>query len=243
MNSHRSTEWSRAPIQFPSPSLNPTSAVGSGTARTFLPQAGMLLVLIGLSLGCRSPYYADRGAAMGGLTGAGVGAAVGHASGNTAAGAAIGTAVGALSGALVGHGLDEVRAENEALIEQRLADQRAGTTTASDVVSMTRAGLSDEVIANHIHSQGLAQPMTAGQLISLKQNGVSDGVLRAMQEASATPAAVGVPATTPVVVQQHYIEQPVAVWGPPCPYPVWGPHPRHVHRGRPGVSWGINVRH
>jgi hypothetical protein len=60
-----------------------------------------LFIVIAL-VGCRSPYYADRGAAAGGLAGAGVGALVGNAVGSTVAGTAIGAGVGALTGVPLG---------------------------------------------------------------------------------------------------------------------------------------------
>lgn len=207
-------------------------------------QARLLVCLLVLCTSCQSPYYADRGAAVGGLTGAGVGAAIGHASGNTGAGALIGSAVGALSGVAVGSSIDRSQAENRAYVDQRLAERQAGAATINDAISMTRAGLSDEVIANHFRTQGIAQPATTQDLIALKQYGVSDTVIRTVQEMGAVPPPM---AASPVVVQERYIEQPVAVvpmWGPRYVDP-WcvPPPPRYAHRGHPGISWGVSVRH
>src|SRR5207247_11113009 len=99
------------PVRFPRISVRPMSR-----SSFFLP----LLVAIATSQGCRSPYYADRGALFGGLTGAGVGALVGDAAGNTGAGAAIGTAVGALAGAAVGDTIDADLARSRAEVEARM---------------------------------------------------------------------------------------------------------------------------
>jgi hypothetical protein len=187
--------------------------------------------------GCRSPYYADQGAALGGLTGAGVGAAIGNAHGNTAGGAVLGSAVGALTGALVGTGMDEVRAENRAMIDQRMAQQTAGATSIQDVVSMTRAGLSDDVIANHVRTRGVARPPVTGDLIAMKNAGVSDSVIRAMQEMSAVPVP---PAAVPVVVEERYVAPPPPIWGPSYVHYGWYGPPRYVHRHRPGVRWGVS---
>jgi hypothetical protein len=189
---------------------------------------------------------------LGGLTGAGVGAAVGNATGDTAAGALIGTAVGALGGAAIGGGLDRVRADNVAYTEQRLHQQHATqAATIQDAVVMSQAGLSDDVIMNHLRSRGLTSPPSARDLITLKNAGVSDNVLRVMQEVASSPVGIGQVAPAvfapPVVVQETYVAEPipvpVPVWGPRCRYPDWHPPHRYSHRHRPGVSWGVEVRH
>ena len=204
----------------------------------------MLAATLVFAASCQSPYYADRGAAVGGLTGAGVGAAIGHASGNTGAGALIGSAVGALGGVAVGSSIDRAQAENRAYIDQRLAEQQASAATIPDAISMTRAGLSDEVIENHFRTKGLAQPATTQDLIAMKQYGVSDSVIRAVQEMGAVPPPQ--PIGSPVVVEEHYIERPVPVvpvWGPRYADPWCVPPPRYARRGHPGVSWGVSVSH
>jgi outer membrane lipoprotein SlyB len=212
-------------------------------ARSFV-----VLLLATTTLGCQSPHYADRGAAVGGLTGAGVGAAIGNAHGDTAAGALIGTAVGALTGAAVGGGMDRAQAENRAYVEQRLADQRGQAATIQDAVVMSQAGLSDEVIISHLRGRGLQSLPTAGDLVALKNAGVSNNVLRAMQDLGSSgpvvPAAAFVPAAPPVVVQETFVQPiPVPVWGPRHCYPAWHPPHRHARRPPPGVSWGIEVHH
>ena len=83
------------------------------------------------SAGCRSPYYADRGALFGGLTGAGVGALVGEANGNAGAGAVIGSAIGAVTGAAVGEGIDADLARSRAEIEARMGRQMQGAVTVA----------------------------------------------------------------------------------------------------------------
>ena len=205
----------------------------------FLPACYLLAVCVLGSLGCASPYRSDQGALVGGLTGAGLGALVGNAVGSTGAGAAIGAGVGALSGAAVGGALDDIEAQNRAEIEARLGRPAPGAVTTDDVIAMSRAGVSEEIIANHVRSHGLARPLQAADLIFLQQQGVSPGVVAAMQAP---------PAVQPVVYQQA---QPVLVAAPP---PYWGPppcyyrphyhHHHHRHRHRPGgVSWGVSVSH
>ena len=64
-----------------------------------------------LLAGCRSPFYANQGAALGGVTGAGVGAAFADAvDGEPLAGAAIGGVLGALTGNAIGGETDARRA-------------------------------------------------------------------------------------------------------------------------------------
>src|SRR3990170_6270816 len=115
--------------------------------------------------GCQSPYYADRGAAAGGLAGAGVGALVGNAVGNTATGALVGAGVGALTGGAVGGALDDISAQNRAAIAAQMGRQvMAGAATPEEVVSMTRAGVDPRLISNYVSTSGMAPPPRAPDL-------------------------------------------------------------------------------
>jgi len=186
--------------------------------------------------GCCSPYHADRGALGGGLLGAGIGALVGDAAGNAAAGTAIGAGMGALTGAAIGAEMDESEARNRAMIEQRLGRQvAAGAVTTNDVVAMTKAGVDEPLIINHIRSHGVAAPLGAGELISLKQQGVSPAVIETMQTTPPPqPTVVQEVSPPPVIVQEYHYGHPW--WGPP-PYRYY----HHPYRCRPGVSWGVAV--
>jgi hypothetical protein len=193
-----------------------------------------------LGAGCRSMDYTDRGALFGGLTGAGVGALVGDASGNAGAGAVIGSALGAVTGAVVGDGIDADLARSRAEIEARMGRQMQGAVTPQDVIAMTQAGLSDDVIATHIRANGVAQPLAVNDLIGLRNMGVRDTVINAMQQ---TPPRVGqpvaaYPAYPPggVIVEHHY-----GPWYSPPPPPAFYFH-HHRHRPR-GVHWGVAFGH
>jgi Glycine zipper len=166
--------------------------------------------------GCASPYHTDQGALFGGVTGAGVGALVGDSLHHPLAGAAIGAGVGALTGAAVGNGMDQVEARNRAEIAARMGTAPGpGAATPNDVVAMTRAGVPEEVIINHIRYHGMAAPLQAGDLIVLQQQGVSGRVVQTMQAPPQVPGQ-------PVMVQQP---GPVLVGGyPPPPY-YYGPPP------------------
>jgi hypothetical protein len=207
------------------------------------------LLLFALA-GCRSPYYADQGALLGGLGGAGVGAIVGNAVGNTGAGALIGAGAGAVGGALVGNALDDVEARNRAQIAHQMAAMNmqapVGAVTANDAVQMTRAGVAPDLIVNHIRANGVAGPLQSGDIIALSQQGVHPDVIAAMQNPprAATAVAVGPPAVVapapvyvagppPVIVEEHYYARPH----------YFHHHHHHRHRHPHGVSWGFSVAH
>ncbi len=205
------------------------------------PRLLLALVLASLPLlaGCYSPYHADRGALLGGLGGAGVGALVGHATGNTGAGTAIGAGVGALSGALIGNSMDEMEARNRAMIEQHLQQRLpAGAVTLDDVIAMTRAGVAEELIMNHVRANGMARPLQSSDLILLQQQGVSPNVIRVMQEppqVAAQPVVVPGPPPRPVIVEEYYYD------------PYWYPRPWHYpyyrYHGGPRVGVGFSIHH
>jgi hypothetical protein len=185
---------------------------------------GPIGVLLAFSLaGCASPYHSDQGALFGGLLGAGTGAVVGHALGSTAGGALVGAGVGALGGAAIGAGMDETEARNRAMIEQQLGRQvAAGAVTIPDVVNMTRARVTEEVIMTHLNYHGLAAPLQANDIIYLRQQGVSDRVIQAMQ------------ATAVATVQPQPVAAVPVYAAPPPPGIIieerWGPPYRHYRR-------------
>ena len=139
------------------------------------------------------------------------GAVIGGATGHPGAGAAIGAGVGALTGAAIGHGQDEIEARNRAMIAQQLGRQvNAGAVTPNDVIAMTRAGVNEELIVNHIRAHGMAAPLQAADLINLQQQGISPRVIATMQacppQPPPQPVVVAQPAPPPVVVEYG--------WGP-----------------------------
>lgn len=170
--------------------------------------------------GCQSPYHSDQGAALGGLLGAGTGAIVGGATGHPVAGAAIGAGVGAISGAAIGNGMDEVEAKNRAMIAQQLGRQvAAGAVTPGDVIAMTKAGVNEELIVNHVRAHGMAAPLQPADLIQLQQEGVGTQVIAQMQASPPRPAQavlVEQPGPPPVIVEAY----PAPYWGPHC-YHHW----------------------
>ena len=125
----------------------------------------------------------------------------------------------------------------------------AGATTLADAVEMTRAGLSDSIIIQHIRSHGVVSSLNANDLIALKQQGVSDGVIAAMQsfddtsyvaqanyEVPFSEPAVQLPATRVVVRERVYPRRP----HPPAGYYHRVPYRRNCG---PGFHWGFSYRH
>jgi hypothetical protein len=197
--------------------------------------ATFLFAPITLAIGCQSPYYADRGAAAGGLLGAGAGALIGSQTGDPLAGAAIGAGLGALGGGVFGSQMDEAAARNRAEIAAHMGRQvAAGAATPDEVVAMTKAGVDPRMIASYVQTSGIARPLAANDIIYLSQQGVATEVIQAMQAPPAAPATVvaGPPVGPPVVVQEHYYGPPV-VYGPP--------HYYHHHHCGPRVGWGVSV--
>ena len=198
---------------------------------------GLLVTVISTASGCMSPYAADRGALLGGATGAGAGALIGSATGHTLAGTLIGGGLGAVTGGAIGQGFDEMEAKNRALIEAQLGQQvKQGAVTIDDVVSMTKAGVNEDLIATHVRNNGMVAPLTAQDLVVLQQQNVTPRVVAAMQ-APPPQQAQRVATPVPVYVDPYYYPPPPPVywgpyWGPPC-YRPCGP--------RPGVSWGVTV--
>jgi len=198
----------------------------------------MIGVLLMLTSGCQSPHYADQGAAFGAVTGGLAGAAIGEHNNNPLAGAAIGTAVGAMTGATVGAAIDQDVARSQAEIERRMGRRLQGAVTVSDVISMTEAGLSDAVIATHIRANGVAEPPTAEDLVTLSNAGVAEQTILTLQQAQVPgldlrPVPVG-----PIIVEDYH-------YGPAPYFPRYHhPHGHHDRHHSPrGVHWGICIGH
>ena len=177
-----------------------------------------------LAAGCHSPYYADKGALVGGGAGALTGAVIGNQLGSTAGGAIMGAGVGAITGAAVGSAIDDVDARNQARIQAQLGRPLPpGGVSVEDLIMMTQAGVTEDVIGTHIQYHGMIRPLTTADIIRLQQSGVSPRVIQVAQQPPrgpvAQPVAYGPP---PVVVEEiHYVPPPP----PPCYY---RPRP-HVH--------------
>lgn len=200
--------------------------------------SGLAVWLSVVTVSCQSPYYADKGAALGGVAGGLTGAALGDRSGHAAGGALVGSALGAVTGAAVGDSMDAEVEHREAMAERRARLDNA--VSISDVSSMTDSGVGDDVIINQIRTNGVRKNLTPGEIIELHEKGVSKAVIDAMQqEARRSTAPARVSGGPPVIVEQSYVVPRY------CGPPPWHRYHyrRRFHRHRPGVSWGVSYSH
>src|SRR3954454_4118908 len=137
------------------------------------------------------------GGAMGAITGAIIGGK--HHAGQDAL---IGAGVGAVTGNLLGRSKDandERRAaQGAAAVGQMNQQAVAMAVTDSDLVQMTRAGISEDVIISTMRSRGTRVDLSPQSLIALRQQGVTDRVVMAAQQMSSGSGYVaGAPAYGP----------------------------------------------
>ncbi|RIK84532.1 MAG: hypothetical protein DCC67_04850 [Planctomycetota bacterium] len=191
------------------------------------------------------PSYYQNDTLGGTVVGGGLGAITGALIGGKkqrGEGALIGAGVGALAGGLVGNAQDRAD-QRQAMVGGSVAAQANAQVAAQavsnyDLVEMTRAGLSEDLIISTIRARGGRFDLSPNGLIALKQNGVSDRVVMAAQSMGrsgyvAAPPAVISPAPAAVVVSPP---PPVMVVRPA---PVvhfysgygWHGHHHHHHHG------------
>lgn len=168
------------------------------------------------------------GALLGGVTGALIGGVIGHQNKETTEGALIGGAVGAIAGGVIGNQKQQQMErqryyqsqfyptyhEHHTYVTQAPVPQHRVVTrrpvTTSEVINMTRSGVSDTVIVAHIQSNGVAMRPDVNDVILMNQEGVSDYVITAMQQGgNATRVVPAQPSTVyrtysqPVVIQEE----------------------------------------
>jgi hypothetical protein len=139
-------------------------------------------------------YYRNdtaRGTVTGGAVGAVAGAIIAGKK-DREEGALIGAGVGALTGNILGRSKDRAdhrrAAHGAAMTAHANQEAYARAVTDYDLISMTRAGVSDDVIISTIRARGARLDLSPQSIISLKDNGVSDDVLLAAQEMNMGPA-------------------------------------------------------
>ncbi len=187
------------------------------------------------------------GAAVGGVTGGLIGAAIGSNNDKTKEGALIGGIAGVVAGGLLGNRVDQERL-HQAQYEQQSYNRAVGSAVSfEDIVHMSQSGLADEIIIRQVESQGILVRPTTSDLILLKNNGVSDRVLAAIQSAygpnnSPPPPTYAppqpryvVPAPQPVIIEQWATPVYVTpVYRHPYPY-----HHRHGYSRGPGFQFNF----
>ena len=173
---------------------------------------GVLAAAVGFgafgSGGCATKT--GTGAVIGGLGGAGIGAAIGSASGNAGKGALIGGAVGALGGAVVGNTMDQNDKKQEQAREDRLrreqqqrrayddrqppargpaAAPKASQVTVDTVINWWNDGETEEDIIDRIGRSHTVFRLTAKDEARLRDEGVSDAIVKEMKRTSRQAAA------------------------------------------------------
>lgn len=178
-----------------------------------------------------SQQQTREGAALGGAAGAIIGGIIGHQNDETPEGAIIGGVVGAVTGGMIGNARDQ-QIRRDQYYQARLQDQQQQiqelnrrTVRMQDVISMTHSGLSDQVIINHVQTNGVERRLEVSEIIQMHQQGVSDQVITAMQTApianirpTQTYAYPQIIDRRPAVIMHETYE--VIPAPPPCYYPV-----------------------
>jgi hypothetical protein len=171
------------------------------------------------------------GGAMGAITGAIIG---GHKHGGQDA--LIGAGVGAVTGNILGRekdATDERRAAaGQAAVNNLNAQAAAQAVSNFDILQMTHAGISDDVIISTMHQRGARIDLSPQALIALKQQGVSDRVVVAAQQMAAAPGYYPAAGTTTIV--GDYPPPPstvivAPVYRPWYYHPYYGYHYYHPH--------------
>ena len=182
-----------------------------------------------------APDYYRNDTASGTIVGGALGAITGAVIGGKRHGgqnALIGAGVGAVTGNLLGRSKDaqdDRRAAAGAVAVGQLNQQAAATAVTNyDLLQMTRAGISEEVIISTMRSRGARIDLSPQALIALKQQGVSDRVVMAAQQMGAAPTYYAPPGPT---IVSEVPPPPTAVIVEPGwrPYHYYYPRPYHHH--------------
>ncbi|WP_437186226.1 glycine zipper family protein [Planctomicrobium sp. SH668] len=196
-----------------------------------------VLVLAGvvatLLPGCANMNRAQSGALAGTALGTVAGAMIGGHNGSAVGGAMLGAATGAIAGGIIGDA-EDARDQRDIAYAQRdgaiaqaqyVSHQKQQAITNFDLIRLTQSGVSDDVIINMIIARGGNFDMTTESVITLKNNGVSDQVILAAQQARA-PVVTAAPSPEVVVVKQH----PAVIVEPAPIYYGYGFGYHHHHR-------------
>jgi YMGG-like Gly-zipper len=174
--------------------------------------AGLAPILIAQLLIAQPVYAQSRtrdGAVLGGVGGAIIGGIIGKQNDETPEGALIGGAVGAVAGGLLGNARDQQVKRDQYYQQQqwnqyqyqnhhhhghttyntyrtvppRVTVVPAPGVTIADILSMTRNGVGESVIVNHIYTTGMQRRIDTNEIIMLHQQGVTENIINAMQQA------------------------------------------------------------
>jgi hypothetical protein len=171
--------------------------------------SALLLAPAALLGGCADMNHTESGALTGAGLGALGGAIIGSAVRRPGVGAAIGAAAGGVTGAAIGNAEDKREERQQA---QAVAAAQARALGVTDVAQMARQNVPDDIIINQIRTSPSVFQLTATDIQWLRENRVSDAVIREMQlTAMRAPRRVYV---------EGAVYQPVVVVDEPPPVAV-----------------------
>jgi len=195
--------------------------------------------------GCGTPGSRQEAvSAAGAAVGAGVGLVAGAALHRPIEGMAAGALIGGGSGAVAGGRMDQKAEANAAAQQFQAAQARVAANPPvgkDDVIMMTKASVSEDVIVSKVNSASFVTPITSQDIVDMKNAGVSDKVMNAMltslrnQATSGETATMAPPPSGPP--GGYYYASPYYVDPGPWPYVVVAPryypyHHPYYHRGR-----------
>jgi hypothetical protein len=104
-----------------------------------------------------------------------------------------------------------------------------------DVLKLTRAGLSEDLILTQVRTSGATYSLTADQIIYLSNQGVSQNVIKAIMppDGSAPPAPAPAPAATAYAPAPAYV--------PPAPAPAYVPSAQTVAAPAPDAPPPVSM--
>ena len=164
--------------------------------------------------GCGTPgSHQEAASTAGAAVGAGVGLVAGAALHRPIEGMAAGALIGGGSGAAIGHSADSKEAADYAARQAQAQQARIAANPPvgkDDVILMTKANVSADVIVSKIDSASYVMPITTQDIVDMKNAGVSDKVTNAMlarlrnQQNPPPETIVAPPAGTETRVEYYY---------------------------------------
>ena len=139
----------------------------------------VLMAVALLSAGCQNnTTRVGEGALIGGVLGAAAGGIIGQQSHHGGEGAGIGAAAGILGGAIVGSQINKPQQGTQA---GGSAASNPSQMSIQQIIDLSKQGINDAVIIDKIHLTNSKFSLSAGDLDYLKQQGVRQTVIDAMQ--------------------------------------------------------------
>lgn len=142
-----------------------------------------LCMVTGITLaGCANPQGRPDYTASGALAGAATGAIIGGMGHHPGPAGVAGVAVGAVVGSIIGSGIDqaqEARLRAQAPQTMRRVEE-SQPLTIGDIVALTKAGVGDDLIIKQIRLSRTIFRLKSGEIIELRDAGVSEPVVDCM---------------------------------------------------------------